>query len=194
MRATGMLTMTQNARALAEAATTQAREQAQAAREQAQAAREQAQAAREQAQDARNDARDAAREAARNGDGGGDRTVTIISPDGKTVTLSNPTADALAQLGFPSVEQRGPDPGPYIVGSISIVSTAIVLLVALTQRYRVKMRGAGQTSIPNDLAPRLARMEAGIESVAVEVERISEGQRFTTRLLSDRERVEVPRG
>lgn len=193
MRATGMLTMTQNARALAEAATTQAREQAQAAREQAQAAREQAQAAREQAQDARNDARDAAREAAQNGDGGGDRTITITTGD-KTITLSNPTADALAQLGFPSVEQRGPDPGPYIVGSISIVSTAIVLLVALTQRYRVKMRGAGQTSIPNDLAPRLARMEAGIESVAVEVERISEGQRFTTRLLSDRERVEVPRG
>lgn len=194
IHATGFMAMTQNPREVAQAAAAQARGAADGARAQAQAAREQARAAREQAQDARDDARDAAREAAQGGDGGGDRSVTISTPDGKTITLSNPTADALAQLGFPSVEQRGPDPGPYIVGSISIVSTAIVLLVALTQRYRVKMRGAGQTSIPNDLAPRLARMEAGIESVAVEVERISEGQRFTTRLLSDRERVEVPRG
>jgi hypothetical protein len=29
-------------------------------------------------------------------------------------------------------------------------------------------------------------MEQAIDSIAVEVERISEGQRFTTRLLSDR--------
>lgn len=33
---------------------------------------------------------------------------------------------------------------------------------------------------------RLARLEAGVESVAVEVERISEGQRFTTKLLAER--------
>jgi len=34
---------------------------------------------------------------------------------------------------------------------------------------------------------RLERMEHAIDSIAVEVERISEGQRFTTKLLSDRE-------
>ena len=32
---------------------------------------------------------------------------------------------------------------------------------------------------------RMARMEMAIESIAVEVERISEGQRFTTRLLTE---------
>jgi hypothetical protein len=32
---------------------------------------------------------------------------------------------------------------------------------------------------------RLARLEVAVESIAVEVERISEGQRFTTRLLND---------
>ncbi len=36
-------------------------------------------------------------------------------------------------------------------------------------------------------AERLARMEMALESMAVEIERISEGQRFVTRLLSDRE-------
>ena len=33
---------------------------------------------------------------------------------------------------------------------------------------------------------RLEHMEQAIDSIAVEVERISEGQRFTTRLLSER--------
>ena len=186
----------QNPGEAAAAAAAQARGVADGARAQAQAAREQAQGAREQAQAAREDAqaqRDAARE--RSQTGGGDRVITITTPDGKSITLSNPSAEALAQVGIPSQSRDGPvDPGPYIVGGISIVSAAVVLLVALTQRYRIKMRGAGPSALPADLTQRLSRMEAGIESVAVEVERISEGQRFTTRLLSDRERVEVPRG
>ena len=162
----------------------------QAARAAAQASRDAAQAQRQAAQDAR----DAAREGAQQ-QGGSDRVITITTPDGKSITLSNPSAEALAQVGIPSQSRDGPvDPGPYIVGGISIVSAAVVLLVALTQRYRIKMRGAGPSALPADLTQRLSRMEAGIESVAVEVERISEGQRFTTRLLSDRERVEVPRG
>ena len=42
---------------------------------------------------------------------------------------------------------------------------------------------------------RLERMEQAIESIAIEVERISEAQRFTTKLLTDRagDRDAVPR-
>jgi hypothetical protein len=39
--------------------------------------------------------------------------------------------------------------------------------------------------IPSEIVARLERMEQAIDSVAVEVERISEGQRFTTKLLSE---------
>lgn len=35
---------------------------------------------------------------------------------------------------------------------------------------------------------RLARMEQAIETMAIEIERISEGQRFVTRLLAEREK------
>ena len=166
-----------------------ARNQAQAARDQAQAARDQAQAAREQARGERTDAQQASQ------DGGAPVTITINTADGKTITLQNPTADALARVGFPGqAEPQNVDPGPYVIGGIAIMSAAIVLIVGLTYRFRLKMRGAAPSALPTDLTQRLARMEAGIESTAVEVERISEGQRFTTRLLSDRERVEVPRG
>jgi hypothetical protein len=37
-----------------------------------------------------------------------------------------------------------------------------------------------------DAQARLERMEAAIETMAIEIERISEGQRFTTQLLSVR--------
>jgi hypothetical protein len=40
----------------------------------------------------------------------------------------------------------------------------------------------------------LQRMEQSIDAMAIEIERISEGQRFTTRLLSGREEAMIPVG
>jgi multidrug efflux pump subunit AcrA (membrane-fusion protein) len=190
----------QDAAAVAQArgAAEQARGAAEQARAQAQQARAQAQEQRNAANEARQEARDAAqeaRDAAREGQSG-TGVITIVK-DGKSITLNDASPAAVATaLGIaPPNEFHEPDPGPYIVGGISIISAAIVLLVALTQRYRIRMRGgAAPAALSADVTQRLTRMEAGIEAVAVEVERISEGQRFTTRLLSDRERMEVPRG
>jgi hypothetical protein len=47
-------------------------------------------------------------------------------------------------------------------------------------------REAAAPKIPSDVTARLERMEQAIDAIAVEVERISEGQRFTTKLLSER--------
>ena len=38
----------------------------------------------------------------------------------------------------------------------------------------------------DEIAERVNRIETAVDSTAIEVERISEGQRFTTRLLADR--------
>jgi hypothetical protein len=43
-----------------------------------------------------------------------------------------------------------------------------------------------QPSMPPEMTHRLERMEQAIDSIAIEVERIAEGQRFTTKLLSER--------
>ena len=48
-------------------------------------------------------------------------------------------------------------------------------------------REALQPKMPPEIMGRLERMEMAIDSIAVEVERISEGQRFTTKLLSERQ-------
>ncbi|SRR5258706_16210927 len=39
--------------------------------------------------------------------------------------------------------------------------------------------------IPAEVADRLERIEQAVDAIAVEIERISEGQRFTTKLLSE---------
>jgi len=47
-------------------------------------------------------------------------------------------------------------------------------------------RGAAREPLGLDASPRLQRMEATIESIAMDVERLIEGQRFTTRILVER--------
>ena len=179
------------------------REQAAAVREQAQAAREQAQAAREQAQAAREQAA-AEQGAASEQDGGpeaaqaGNGAQIAVIKDGKTVILSDATPEALQQLGIElprQIEYRGSE-GPFVIAGIGIVATSIVLLVGLFFRYRLKMRGLTTASpaAPAELTQRMARMESSIDAVAEQVERISEGQRFTARLLSERAVEEVRRG
>jgi hypothetical protein len=77
--------------------------------------------------------------------------------------------------------------------------TMIVMLVlgvpfvrALARRWE---RQPLQQTVPPEVTARLERIEQAVDAVAIEVERISEGQRFTTKLLSDRvgEAVAEPR-
>ena len=74
---------------------------------------------------------------------------------------------------------------------IPIMAISIVPLTAigwpLARAYARRMeRGSAVAQIPSEVTARLERMEQAIDSIAVEVERISEGQRFTTKLLSER--------
>jgi hypothetical protein len=65
---------------------------------------------------------------------------------------------------------------------------SIVILVKMWIGHRERM--AARNSLPLDVAQeivaRLERLEQGLDALAVETERIGEGQRFTTRLLSER--------
>ena len=74
---------------------------------------------------------------------------------------------------------------------IPIIALLIVPVTAigfpLARAFAKKMeQGQSAPRIPSDVSARLERMEQAIDSIAVEVERISEGQRFTTKLLAER--------
>jgi len=73
--------------------------------------------------------------------------------------------------------------GLAVGGGMMLLFFAVVTAV---RRYRRKGRppAADTRAIPADSA-RLERLEHGVEAIAIEVERISEGQRFVTRLLSE---------
>src|SRR5712675_562391 len=51
---------------------------------------------------------------------------------------------------------------------------------------RIENQPQQPPTAPPDVTARLERMEQAIESIAIEIERISEGQRFTTKLLAER--------
>lgn len=63
---------------------------------------------------------------------------------------------------------------------------AIVLVVRMALRHKERMAElTGSTQNNAALEARLARIEEAVETIAVEVERMGEGQRFVTKLLAE---------
>jgi hypothetical protein len=79
---------------------------------------------------------------------------------------------------------------PEVVVPIAFFLTVAVTAVGvpLARAFARRMDRESTPKLPSDLAQRMERMEHAIDSIAVEIERISEGQRFTTKLLSERSR------
>ena len=73
-----------------------------------------------------------------------------------------------------------------LIGGICFVSVTTVLPLCVLYLRRSNQSKAPQQQLPvADIVARLERMEVGMESMSAEIERIGEGQRFTTRLLSE---------
>ena len=73
---------------------------------------------------------------------------------------------------------------------VAIVFTLFVLSPLTLSISRMFWRRASmprQAPPSGESAERLARMEQAIDSIAIEIERVSEGQRFVTRLMSERQ-------
>ena len=81
---------------------------------------------------------------------------------------------------------------PENVTNVVIAFTILVffpLAIAISRliwRKATKM-GASKTvaQLPAETGERLERLEQGVEAIAIEIERVAEGQRFVTRLLSE---------
>ncbi|HYV97269.1 MAG TPA: hypothetical protein VE967_07460 [Gemmatimonadaceae bacterium] len=102
----------------------------------------------------------------------------------KEAAANAEVARAVSQPGVyvPSSQRdnnNGEPPADLILASLFIVFVLAPLSVAMA--IRLLKRKSKQQAQPSD--DRLARLEATMESVAIEVERIGEGQRFVTNLL-----------
>ena len=89
--------------------------------------------------------------------------------------------------GFTDPSRRGMDNNMV---PITIVFTIFVLApIAVSISRMFWRRGSLPKQSPQsaDTTQRLERMEQAIDSIAIEIERVSEGQRFVTRLMADRQ-------
>lgn len=81
--------------------------------------------------------------------------------------------------------------GPEMIGLFVPLGGMAMIVALVIGRPAVKAwakrmeNESRDASLPPEVASRLERMEQSIDAIAVEVERISEGQRFTTKLLSE---------
>lgn len=78
--------------------------------------------------------------------------------------------------------------GPEILIPYGAFATAIILAIGvpLARAYTRRMDSESRNPrIPTEVTQRLERMEQTLDAVAIEIERITEGQRFTTKLLSE---------
>ena len=148
----------------------QIREQIRQSVKEAQADARQAQAEAKQAQ---GEARQAAEEAAREGVGAPLPPIPPLPP-GVGITVQRP------------FENDIPPQAESISIAFFITVAAIIIgfpiMRAIARRIE---RGTPAPAVPQEVRDQLQQITQSIDAIAIEVERISEGQRFTTKLLTD---------
>ena len=91
--------------------------------------------------------------------------------------------------GMPGSSQppfRQRDPDLPIAGGIALM---MALILPLSIAYAIRMlRRSPVPAAPrmDDFSPRFDRLEQAVDAIAIEVERVSEGQRFVTKILAER--------
>jgi hypothetical protein len=73
----------------------------------------------------------------------------------------------------------------YVAIAVVFAIAGWMLKTCLSHQEKMKRLSMADRDLASS-DQRLARVEQAVESIAIEVERISEGQRFVTRLLNDR--------
>lgn len=103
------------------------------------------------------------------------RQFTIRGPNGEQTIIGIPPANEMIP--------------PQVVDiSLAFFFTMAFIIVGLpiARAFARRMdRKSGTAQIPNEVSSQLAQLNQAVDAIALEVERISEGQRFTTRLLSE---------
>lgn len=102
-------------------------------------------------------------------------------------------ASAPSELIAGTEPVRPQGPGGDFEEGIALGGFSVFLVLSIAyffQRRRWKRRGTApaQAQLAGESAQRLERLENGMEAIAIEIERVSEGQRFVTRLLSESQR------
>lgn len=115
------------------------------------------------------------------------RTGELIAQSpGELLSSSTSQAPGPGGIQFRSVDST----------AIGIIFTMFVLAPLAFTIARLIWKRASSPPRPRldaETQERMRRLESAVDTVAIEVERISEGQRFVTKLLAEREKQQLPR-
>jgi hypothetical protein len=73
----------------------------------------------------------------------------------------------------------------YVPITLFVVTGFVIVLTPMARAMARRMDRVSSNEIPEHVSVRLERMEQSIDAIAEQVERVAEGQRFTTKLLSE---------
>jgi sRNA-binding protein len=110
----------------------------------------------------------------------------------KAGDLQQPPASGGVPTTAPAVIWDGPtDIPPQAMQAIYSTFTFIAVLVLGSQFLRIVARRfdkrAQALAVPApDLTPQIRQLQESVDTLAIEIERISEGQRFTAKLMAER--------
>lgn len=79
----------------------------------------------------------------------------------------------------------------FVLGGLFMLIVMLPMSIAMARRIWKKSTTA-ITAIPSELMARLSRIEQAVDTSAVEIERIGEGQRFITKLFSENKTPALP--
>jgi hypothetical protein len=90
-------------------------------------------------------------------------------------------------VGMPPPNEIIPQQAVDISIAFFLTIAAIIIGLPLARAFarRMDRKSGGTAQIPSEVTAQLTHLSQAVDAIAVEVERISEGQRFTTRLLSE---------
>jgi hypothetical protein len=116
----------------------------------------------------------------------GQAVVAPEPPPPRTFTIRG--RDGLQTFTIPANTFDNVIPQQVVDISIAFFITMAIIIIGfpLARAFARRMdRRGGSAQISNEVSSQLAHLNQAVDAIALEVERISEGQRFTTRLLSE---------
>ena len=127
-----------------------------------------------------------------------DGRIMSIENEISTLNAQLSTAPALSRIGAAEIaENNEPNPGQIaqsvaqdLIPIVAILSVFVLapIAIAISRLIWKRATNAPRAAAAPDQATqqRLEQLQQAVDAIAIEVERISEGQRFVTKIMSDR--------
>jgi hypothetical protein len=112
--------------------------------------------------------------------------VAPVPPEPGQFIIRRPDGQTVVSVGPRAFDNAIPPQAVDITIAFFITMAVIIIGLPLARAFARRMdRKTTGGQVPTEIASQIANLNQAVDAIAVEVERISEGQRFTTRLLTE---------